>query len=139
MVSVKVYRLVMVNSLRIISRNHSGTFFLLTCRKQKLVQSKIFQQGSFVLLSTWHLTQIFVRYLMCILIICRLAGLSSHSVGEFPYAVTFQKKNRLERFPFIATNNWIVLAVRFYTKHFFAPNSRYSEKLWRRRRRKRQS
>ena len=34
-----------------------------------------------------------------------------------------QIKNRSEKFPFIAANNWILLAVWWSTKHFFVPNS----------------
>lgn len=33
------------------------------------------------------------------------------------------QKNRLEKFPFIPTNDWIVVAVCWSVKFFFAPNS----------------
>ena len=39
-----------------------------------------------------------------------------------------QKKNRQEKCLFIAKNNWIVLAARWFRKHFFAPNSPLSQK-----------
>ena len=35
----------------------------------------------------------------------------------------FQKKNRPEKFPYIATNDWIVLAVSRSAEYFFASNS----------------
>ena len=35
----------------------------------------------------------------------------------------FRKKNRAEKFPFIAANNWTVLAVRWSINYFFTPNS----------------
>ena len=35
----------------------------------------------------------------------------------------YQKKNRSEKFPFTATTKWIVVAVRWSIKNFFAPNS----------------
>ena len=59
--------LVIVCYLHIISRNHSNTL-LLTCRKQKLVQSKPLQQRLFVLiLGFWQYRQVFVHYLRSIL------------------------------------------------------------------------
>ena len=36
-----------------------------------------------------------------------------------PFAATCREK---EKYPFIATNNWIVLAVQWPVKYFFAPN-----------------
>ena len=42
--------------------------------------------------------------------------------GEFPLAVTCSEKKRPEKIPFIATDNWIVLAVRRCVKSFFDPN-----------------
>ena len=47
----------------------------------------------------------------------------------------FRKKNRPEKFPFIATNNWIVLAVPMSVKYFFAPNSSYSKRVVEKKRR----
>ena len=49
-------------------------------------------------------------------------------MGNSPSLQVVQKKNRPEKFPFIATNSWIVLAVRWSGKHFFAPNSLISQK-----------
>ena len=40
-----------VCSLFIISRKHTNFFWWLTCRKQKLVQSKILQQGLYILIA----------------------------------------------------------------------------------------
>ena len=55
-----------------ISRNHSKRFYWLTCRKQKLVQSKTLQQWLFVLiLGFWQFRQVFVHYLMPVLLICK--------------------------------------------------------------------
>ena len=43
------------------------------------------------------------------------------------------KNNRTEKFPFIATYNWIVLAVWWSVKYYFAPNSPiFQKKMWRR-------
>ena len=48
----------------------------------------------------------------------------SRSLWEIPPSLRLvQKKNRPEKFPFTATNNRIVLAVRRSVKYFFAPNS----------------
>ena len=47
-------------------------FYWLTCRKQKLVQSKSLEQRLFVLiLGFWQCRQVFVHYLMPILMICK--------------------------------------------------------------------
>ena len=40
---------------------------------------------------------------------------------EFPFAATSSEKNRPERFPFMATTDWIVLAVWWSVKYIFAP------------------
>ena len=48
-------------------------FYWLTCRKQKLVQSKPLQQRLFVLiLGFWQCRQVFFHYLMSILMTCKL-------------------------------------------------------------------
>ena len=59
------------------------------------------------------------------LMICKQTGGYINQVvsGEFHFAATFPEKNRPEKFPFIATNSWIILAVRWSVKYFFAPNS----------------
>ena len=49
-------------------------------------------------------------------------------MGNSPSLQVVQKKNRPEKIPFIANNSWIVLAVRWSGKHFFAPNSLISRK-----------
>ena len=56
---------VRVHYLHIVSRNHSNTLFIdLTCRKQKLVQSKALQQRLFVLiLGFWQCRQVFAKTL----------------------------------------------------------------------------
>ena len=49
--------------------------------------------------------------------------LSNNLWGIPVYLRLVQKKNRPEEFPFIATNNWIVLVVQWSVKYLFAPNS----------------
>ena len=44
------------------------------------------------------------------------------SPRNFPLQRLIQKKNRQEKFPFIAINNLIVLAVGWSVKYVFAPN-----------------
>ena len=92
-------------------------FSWLNCRKQKLVQSKILHQGLFVLISC-HFRQVFIHYAILILI-----SLILKSLGNSPSLWVVQKKNRLEKWPFIATNNWTVLAVPWSVKYFFDLNS----------------
>ena len=46
-------------------------FCWLTCRKQKLVQSKTSLQGLFVLSGFWRFKQVFVHYLSSILMTCK--------------------------------------------------------------------
>ena len=49
-------------------------FYRLTCRNHKLVQSKPLQQRLFVLiLGFWQCGQVFVYYVMSIILICKLA------------------------------------------------------------------
>ena len=52
--------------------------------------------------------------LMSILVTCKWTGGSIYQVAseEFPFAATCSEKNRPQKFPFIAINNWILLAVR---------------------------
>ena len=40
-----------------------------------------------------------------------------------------QKKNRPEKFSFIVTKNWIVLAIRWSVKHFLPQIPQYSGKV----------
>ena len=59
--------------------------------------------------------------------ISRWSHLSSNlwgiSLGNFPSLAYVQKKNRPEKFSFIATNNGIVSTVQWSLKYLFAPNS----------------
>ena len=43
--------------------------------------------------------------------------------GEFPFTETYSEKELTRKCPFIATNNWIILANWWSVKYFFAPNS----------------
>ena len=88
-------------------------FYWLTCRKQKLVQSKPLQQRLFVLiLGFWQCRQVFVHYLMSILMICKLTRGYIYQVAsrEFPFAATCsEKKNRPQKFTFYRNkklNTW---------------------------------
>ena len=58
-----------IYSLHINGRNLPIPFCLLTCRKQKLVQSKMLQQGIFVLILSCNFRQVFIHYLMPVLIV----------------------------------------------------------------------
>ena len=49
--------------------------------------------------------------------ICQLVS------GELRFNATCSEKERLEKIPFIATNNWIVLAVWWSVNYVFAQNS----------------
>ena len=62
---------------------------------------------------------------MSILIICKETDSYIYQVvsGEFHFAAACSEKNIPETFPLLATNNWIVLAVQWYVKYFFALNS----------------
>ena len=60
----------------------------------------------------------------------------SSSLWEIPLLYDlFRKRKDQKKFPFITTNNWIVFAVQWYVKYFFAPNSPFKfpiipEKWW---------
>ena len=56
--------LVRIWSSHIISRNHSNMFLLINLQKTKTSQSKMLQQGLFVLVSSRHFRQVFVSCLM---------------------------------------------------------------------------
>ena len=87
------------------------------------------QQGLFILLSLCDFRQVFVHYLMSILMISnkatnkRVTTFIKQSLENSSLLPLFQKSDRPERFPLIARNNWIVLAVPWSVKYFFAPNS----------------
>ena len=90
-------------------------FHWLTCRKQKLVQSKTVQLRLFVLiLGFWQWWQVFVHYLMSVLMIWKwkrgykqTRGLSS-SLYEIPLCCDlFWKRIGSKNSLFIGTNNWI--------------------------------
>ena len=78
--------------------NFPTRFSWLTCRNQKLVQSKPQQQRLFVLvLSFWQCRQVFVHYLMSIIIICKLTHSYIYQVAswEFPFARTCSEKENI--------------------------------------------
>ena len=50
--------------------------------------------------------------------------------GEFPFTATCSEKKRPEKFPFIASNYWIVLAVRQSLNYFLLRIPWYSGKVW---------
>ena len=63
---------------------------------------------------------------MSIFMICKETSGYIYQIvsGGLPFAATcLENLYRPETFPFIATNNWTVLAVRWSVKYFFAPNS----------------
>ena len=71
------------------------SFYWLTCRKQKLVQSKALQQRLFVLmLGFWQCRQAFVHYLMSLLMIWKWTRGYIYQVAamEFAFAATCSEK-----------------------------------------------
>ena len=50
-------------------------------------------------------------------------------IGLKPAAFLVQKRNRPQKCPFIATNNWILLAAWWSVKYFFLQIPRYSGKV----------
>ena len=52
-----------------------------------------------------------------------------YSLGNSLSLRLVQKKSRPEKFPFIATNNWTVMAVWWSVKHFFFRIPQYSGKV----------
>ena len=85
------------------------------------------QQSLFILTSGFDSLDRFLLITYCFFFnemqIKRWLHLSSLSLGNSPSRRLIQKSNRPEKWPFIATNNWIVLAARWSVKYFFAPNS----------------
>ena len=84
--------------------------------------------------------QVFVHYLMSILMLCKYTGGYIYQVvlGNSLSLRLTQKKNTQEKFPFTSTHNWILVAVRWSVKYFFAPNSPiFRKKMWQKSRRRR--
>ena len=77
-----------------IRRNHSNTLLLINLQKPKTCPR--WTTGF------WHYRQVFVYYLMSILMICKLTRRYIYQVAckEFPFAATCPGKNRPEKFPF---------------------------------------
>ena len=74
----------------------------------------------------WQFRQVFVQYLMSILITSKYTGgyIYQVSLWEIPLrGDLFRRRNRPEKCPFTVTNNWIVLALRWSVKYFFARKS----------------
>ena len=70
-------------------------FYWLTCRNQKLVQSKPLQQRLFVLiLAFWQCGLVFVHYLMSIILKCKVArgNIYQEVSGEFPFTEACSEK-----------------------------------------------
>ena len=70
-------------------------FYWLTCRNQKLVQSKQLQQRLYVLiLGFWQCRQVFVHCLMSILMIYKLTRGYMYQLAsrQFPFAATCSEK-----------------------------------------------
>ena len=57
-----------------------------------------------------------------------LWGFQGKSLMNFPSLWLVHKKKRPEKFPFIATNNWILLAARWSVKYFLLQIFQYSGK-----------
>ena len=117
--------LVRVCPLHIIRRNHSKTFLSINIKKTKLVQ------GHFVLISGfWQFRQVFIHYIMSILMCVnkQVATFIKQSLGNYSSRQLVPKKNKPEKYTFIATNNWIVLAARSSVKYFFPWRRKEEEK-----------
>ena len=74
----------------------------------------------------------FLLLMMSILVTSKYSGGSIYRVvsGEFPFVARYSEKNRPESLSFIATNNWIVLAVWQSVNYFLLRIPRYSGKFW---------
>ena len=88
-------------------------FCWLNCRKQKLVQSinivaRTICSGIVTSLSTGF---------------CSILNVYFNDTQLYRWLWLVHKKNSLDKFPVMATNNWIVLVVGRSSKNFFAPNS----------------
>ena len=95
------------------------SFCWLECRKRKLVQNGTLQQELNDLIPWWFdkFRQVFVHFLMSILMMCKKTGgyIFLVSLRGIPLRGDLvHKKNRPEKYPFIATNNWIVFGISSY-------------------------
>ena len=112
-------------SLHIINRNHSNTFLLINQPKTKnLSKLKYWNKGC--LFGYGHVTlDRFFRNIWCLFYWYankQAATLIKKSLGNSSLLRLVQKKNTPGKFPFIVTNNWMVLVARWFVKYFFAPN-----------------
>ena len=58
-----------------------------------------------------------------------MATFNKWSLGNSPFCYLFKRRiGKSEKVPFIATNNWIILAVRWSVKYIFALSSSIFEK-----------
>ena len=93
------------------------TLLVETCRKQKLVQSKALQQKLFALiLGFWQCRQVFVTYLMSILMTCKYTGGYIYQVVSAEYSFAAKCS---EKFPFYRNIKGIKFTVRWSVKYFF--------------------
>ena len=76
----------------------------LTCKKQKLAKSKALQLKLLhLILGFWQCAQIFIYYLLSILIICKQTDGYIYQVAfrEFPFAITCSEKEQTRRISFL--------------------------------------
>ena len=79
----------------IIRRNHFNTLLLINLQKTKTCPSKALQQSLFVLISGfWRCGQVFVHYLMSILMMSKKTRAYIYQVAskEFPFSATCSEK-----------------------------------------------
>ena len=114
---------------------------------KNLPKVKTLPQGLFVLTAGfWQFRQVFVPLLNVYFNnfqINEWLHLSSSFWGIPLRCDLFRKITDQKKFPFIATNNWIVLAIPRSVKYFYAPNSPFEfpvipEKWWRKEEEERQ-
>ena len=114
-------------------------FCWLTCRKQKLVDSKTLQERLFACCQDFDSLGRFLSILNVYLTdmqINRWLHLSRSLWGNRFRRDIFRRKNRHEKWSFIATNNWI-LAVRRSLEYIFSLQiHRYSGKVVEKKRRR---
>ena len=100
-----------------------------TYRNKNLSKVLILQQGVFVLILSCHFRQVFVCYLMAKYKYHankQVARFIKYSLGSSPSLRLVQKRNRPENFIFIATNNRVVLAIRWSVKYFLLRITQYT-------------
>ena len=97
-------------------------FYWLTWKNQKFVQSKPLQQRLYVLiLRCWQCRQVYVHYVMYILMICKLANNYIYQVAsrEFTCCDLFWKRIDPKNFLFIGINNWThVLEIQLWSVNY---------------------